>query len=70
MGAVLQSVKHHQCYTISFYTFTIVVEYHKELSMWADYFICILFSNYLNGWLNRKLERVAHFEECQTYFHS
>ena len=33
MGAILQTVKHHQCYTISFYPFTIVVEYHKELSM-------------------------------------
>ena len=28
MGVILQSVKHYQCYTISFYPFTIVVEYH------------------------------------------
>ena len=28
MGAILQTVKHHQCYTIYLYSFAVVVEYH------------------------------------------
>ena len=50
MGAILQTVKHHQCYTIYLYSFAVVVEYHKGLSMWADYYVCVLFSHYLNVW--------------------
>ena len=70
MEAILQSVRDYQCYIFPLYPFTIVVEYHKELSMWADYYVGVLFSHYLNGWLNRILKRVADVEECQACFHS
>ena len=33
MGAILQSVKHYQYYIIHLYSFTIVIEYLKRLSM-------------------------------------
>ena len=44
MGAILQSVKHYQYYIIQLYSFAIVVEYHKGLSMWADYYVAVLSS--------------------------
>ena len=45
MGAIIQSMRHHQCYTISFYPFTIVVEYQKRDSMWVDNNVGVLSSN-------------------------
>ena len=45
MGAILQSVRHYQCYIFPLYSFTIVIDYLKRLSMWVDNNVGVLSSN-------------------------